>query len=205
MTRKEFIRICGLLGVGIPIQGIFPSCDKDPLDGDFDGKVIIIGAGAAGLSAGYLLQQLGVEFEILEASSNYGGRTKRTLSFADFPIPLGAEWLHVGPEVLDEIVNDSAVLLEIATTPYDAAVDFGLFEGTQITVAQAGFNEDRKFINSSWFDFFETYIVPSVEAFIQYNTVVEAVDYSGSQIQVKAGMQTYTADKIIVNGSSQDA
>ena len=51
----------------------------------FDGKVIIIGAGAGGLSAGYLLQQQGIDFEILEASASYGGRMRINTDFADFP------------------------------------------------------------------------------------------------------------------------
>ena len=48
----------------------------------FKGKVIIIGAGAGGLSAGYLLAQQGTDFEILEASENYGGRIKINQEFA---------------------------------------------------------------------------------------------------------------------------
>ncbi|MFT6335779.1 MAG: pyruvate/2-oxoglutarate dehydrogenase complex dihydrolipoamide dehydrogenase (E3) component [Halioglobus sp.] len=43
------------------------SCNEDDEEiGDgFSGKVTIIGAGAGGLSTGYLLQQLGIDFEIL--------------------------------------------------------------------------------------------------------------------------------------------
>ena len=66
-------------------------------------KVIIIGAGAAGLTAGHLLSQRGVDFEILEATSEYGGRMRSTNSFADFPISLGGECLHVERDVLTEI------------------------------------------------------------------------------------------------------
>ncbi len=60
-------------------------------DFQFSEKVVIIGAGAGGLSVGYLLQQQGIDFEILEASSIYGGRMRINTGFADFPIPLGAE------------------------------------------------------------------------------------------------------------------
>ena len=95
MTRKEFIKMCGLLGIGLPMNTAFNSCNSDDNPIDQNEKVIIIGAGAGGLTAGYLLKQRGIEFEILEASSNHGGRMKRTKDFADFPIPLGGEWLHV--------------------------------------------------------------------------------------------------------------
>ncbi len=51
-------------------------------------KVVIVGAGVAGLTAGYLLEQSGVEFEILEARSEYGGRVRKLEGFADFPIDI---------------------------------------------------------------------------------------------------------------------
>ena len=56
MTRKEFIQMSALLGIGLPFLSIFlESCDKDDIDlypefeVNFNGKVLIIGAGAAGL------------------------------------------------------------------------------------------------------------------------------------------------------------
>ena len=161
-------------------------------------KVIIIGAGAAGLSAAYLLQQQGIDYEVLEASSNYGGRMKRTVDFADFPIPLGAEWLHVEAGVFEEIVNDSSVPVTVNTTPYNPNVDYGLFEGMQISVADVGFTIDQKFINSTWFDFFDEYIVPSVESKISYNEVVESIDYSGGKVLVNTAGKEYSADKVII-------
>jgi len=199
MTRKEFIRMCGILGIGLPLQTSLTSCNKEEGLSPSEGRVLIIGAGAGGLTAGYLLNQRGIEFEILEASANYGGRMKRTTAFADFPIPLGGEWLHVEKEVLSEIVNDDTVSIDIETTPYDPAVDYGLFEGQQISVADVGFTIDQKFINSTWFDFFEAYIVPSIESNIQYNKVVESIDYSGDQVVVRTASETFTGDRVIVN------
>lgn len=70
MTRKEFIKICGLFGIGLPFQSMLSSCTKvDDISTPFSGKVLIIGAGAVGLSTGYFLNQQGTDFEILEASS----------------------------------------------------------------------------------------------------------------------------------------
>ena len=130
--------MCGVLGVGIPVLGTASGCKKDKLPVY---KVIIIGAGAGGLSAGYLLAQKGIDFEILEASSVYGGRMKINTDFADFPIPLGSEWIETGTGIFDEIVNDGSVQVNLTTIPD---------------------SPDHKFVNYSWFNFFEDYVVPQL-------------------------------------------
>ena len=194
MNRKEFIKICGLFGLGLTTQPLLSAFSAPK---DFKGNVLIIGAGAAGLSAGYLLQQQGIEFQILEASSQYGGRMKRHSDFANFPIPLGAEWLHTSTKIFDEIVNDESVNITITTKGYDHKKDYGLYEGYRITVREVGFNKDRKFINATWFDFFEQYIVPSISEKISYNKVVTAIDYSQQKVVVQTENETFSADKVI--------
>ncbi|MEM7330929.1 MAG: NAD(P)/FAD-dependent oxidoreductase [Chloroflexota bacterium] len=199
MNRREFIKMCGLLGLSLPLSGIMTACSDEAIDSSNVGKILIIGAGAAGLSAGYLLQQQGIDFQILEASSAYGGRMKRTTEFANFPIPLGAEWIHIPPDILEEIVNDDSIEVDIKTTLYDPDADYGLYEGERVTLQQADFTEDSKFINATWFDFFEQYIVPSVGSHITYNAVVKAIDYSTETIQVATEDQTYSANRVIMS------
>ncbi|MEL7001422.1 MAG: FAD-dependent oxidoreductase [Bacteroidota bacterium] len=199
MTRKEFIKLCSLLGIGIPFQPALSSCKSDDSisPGNFDGTVLIIGAGAAGLTAGHLLNQQGIDFQILEASSSYGGRMKRTTDFTDFPIPLGAEWLHIERGVFDEAVNNISIQVDIETTPYDQNVDYGLFEGQQVSMEDLGFSIDQKFIGSSWFDFFEQYIVPSVRSKIALNEIVQSIDYSSEKILINTSNSKFEADKVI--------
>ncbi|MEL6221930.1 MAG: NAD(P)/FAD-dependent oxidoreductase [Cyanobacteria bacterium J06627_8] len=198
MNRKEFIKMCGILGLSLPLSRVMIARSKAEIQTSGTGNIIIVGAGAAGLTAGYLLQQQGIEFQILEASPICGGRMKRTTEFANFPIPLGAEWIHVKPEILEEIINDDSVDIEVETTPYDPSVDYALYEGEQVSMREIGFRADSKFINATWFDFFEQYIVPLVEEHITYNAVVEAVDYSAETIQVETQNGTYSADRVIV-------
>lgn len=71
----------------------------------FQGKVIIVGAGAAGLHAAYVLKSKGIDFQILEASANYGGRLAKITGFADFPIDLGAQWLHGKNNILGDLIQ----------------------------------------------------------------------------------------------------
>jgi len=166
--------MCGILGIGVPVFGASSGCEKAGLPVK---KVIIIGAGAGGLSAGYLLKQQGIDFEILEASSAYGGRMKISTDFADFPIPLGAEWIETGAGIFDEIVNDSSVPVNLTTIP-DAP--------------------DRKFVNYSWFNFFEDYVVPSVSDKITFNAIVENINYQGDEVVVTTQNGQLTADRVIV-------
>jgi len=57
-------------------------------------KVIVIGAGIAGLSAAYRLTQAGVDVVILEARDRIGGRVHTDRSFAPYPVEFGAELIH---------------------------------------------------------------------------------------------------------------
>jgi len=124
---------------------------------------------------------------------------KRTPDFVDFPIPLGAEWLHVERDIFTDIVNDPTVNIQVETTPYDQSVDVGLFQGNEISPAEVGFTIDQKFIGSTWFDFFDQYIVPSIVDQISYNQVVEAIDYRGEQTQVNTANETFEADRVVVS------
>ncbi|MEM7574713.1 MAG: FAD-dependent oxidoreductase [Bacteroidota bacterium] len=199
MTRKEFLKMCSLLGIGLPLQSTLTACNNEDGVLNPSDKVIIIGAGAGGLTAAYLLRQRGIEVQLLEASATYGGRMKRTLDFADFPIPLGAEWLHVERGVFREIINDSSIEPTVETRPYDHQEDVGLFEGVEISTEEIGFSIDQKFIGSSWLGFFEQYVLPSVEEFIFYNKVVESIDYSADEVVVHTAAEIFRADRVILN------
>ncbi|MEM8908664.1 MAG: FAD-dependent oxidoreductase, partial [Bacteroidota bacterium] len=197
MTKKEFIQMCGLLGIGMPIFGSCVSSKKKIALQKSD-KVIVVGAGAAGLTAAYLLRQRGIDVDILEASSSYGGRMKRDTEFADFPIPMGAEWLHTQKKVLNDIVNQPKLQVEINTQPYDFAVDYALLDGKKVNLKKVGFTIDQKFIGSTWFDFFDQYVVPSIQHKIQFNKVVTAINYTADPILIKAGGEEYSAKIVIL-------
>ncbi len=206
MTRKEFVKLCGILGVSMPFQTIITSCsssDNSPNSNNGSPEsVIIIGAGPAGMAAGHLLAQQGINFQILEASNTYGGRIKHNTSFSDFPISMGGEWIHVANSILPEIVNDSSVNITTQTQGYDNSDLVQYWDGSMLsntTVEASGIGGDLKFIGSSWLGFFEAYLLPSVQNNIIYNKPVTAIDYTSDQAVVTtSGGQTYTADRIII-------
>jgi monoamine oxidase len=111
MDRRKFVKQSTFLSIGgLFIPSVFmPSCRKETLfeDINYGGKVVIIGAGAAGLYAGYLLKSKGINFQILEANTSYGGRLAKLEGFADFPIDLGAQWLHGKNSILGDFITKS--------------------------------------------------------------------------------------------------
>lgn len=191
MNRRTFIQLCGLLG-------IMPSAT--PVSGNtrFTGEVLIIGAGAAGMAAGHLLAQQGIDFQILEAASTYGGRMKRDTTFADFPIPLGAEWLHVDEAELAKIVNDDNVRITTKLRAYNPQDQFGYYEGGELSTENLGKFGDKKFVGSSWLDFFEDYVVPGIAARMRFNAEIVAVNYQGGQVTLTdSNGVDYVGDKVI--------
>ena len=202
MTRKEFLKLSAILGINLPLVSSLSSAKTSDYHNKkktaFSGSVLILGAGAAGLSAAYLLHQQGIDVQVLEASTVYGGRMKRSIEFADFPIPLGAEWLHTKRSILTKIVNNKSRTVETITKPYNTDLDFALVDGKKASLKELGFSIDQKFINATWFDFYEDYIVPSIIDNIQFDSRVYGVDYSGNEVKVLTEHRTYTADKVIV-------
>jgi len=204
MTRQEFIKACSLLGLGTAIlPSSLTSCetgDDGPIDVQFKGKVLVIGAGSAGLMAAYTLQRYGIDFEVLEASAVYGGRVKKTVDFADFPIDLGAEWVHETPSVFSRLIDDETVDGNIDLIPYSPETFYSWTNGRlDRRNWQGPFYGEHKFTNSTWHDFFETYILPSIENKIRYNEPVVEIDYSGDQVVARIeGGGSYTADKLLV-------
>lgn len=67
--------------------------------------VIIIGAGASGLAAARLLKDAGRSVCVLEARDRIGGRIWTVDDFADFPIELGAEFIHGERAATHELVS----------------------------------------------------------------------------------------------------
>ncbi|MFN5318628.1 MAG: flavin monoamine oxidase family protein [Bacteroidia bacterium] len=101
--------------------GFLASCKPDDLpEPSFTGKVCIVGAGAAGIYAAAYLQKRGIEVVLIEASSRAGGRMMSDTSFCDFPLEMGAEFMHGARSVLYDLalnLNPSSIS-EVLGNPY---------------------------------------------------------------------------------------
>jgi monoamine oxidase len=117
MERRRFIKQSTLFSIGgllLP-SALLSACRKETLfeDVSFDGKVIIIGAGAAGLYAGFILKSMGIDFEILEATGNIGGRMGKLTGFSDYTIDQGAQWLHGTNNILGDLIQAKGIKTKI--------------------------------------------------------------------------------------------
>jgi len=92
ISRRELLRMGGLLGAGFALgactrgparpsasRGTVPSARPTP----HDPRVVVIGAGLAGLTAAYRLAQAGIDVRVFEARDRVGGRCWTARGFAD--------------------------------------------------------------------------------------------------------------------------
>ena len=157
---------------------------------DFDGNVIIVGAGAAGLAAAKILEQNNINYTILEATNRYGGRLKKDTTLADFPIDIGAEWIHSNPKVLNVIKGKSGYQIDEELIPYRLE-NTARWDGKEYTSVSSwennfryNFMPESKFKNTTWYDFVNENIAKNVKDKIQFNSPVTSVDYSKNEVIV---------------------
>lgn len=162
-------------------------------------RVIVVGAGVAGITAGYLLRRAGAEVTLLEAAPHWGGRTKRLEGFADFPIDLGAEWIHADHSVLSEIVDNPAAKVDEETITYRPKT-YDTWDGKSrgsanwLRLAYA----ERKFKRTTWYGFFERHMLPSVSTSLRLGEPVTRIEYSGTGVTVTTKQARYSGDHVIV-------
>ena len=175
---------------------------------NYDGKIIIVGAGASGLAAAKVLEQNNIDYLILEATNRYGGRLKKDTTLADFPIDIGAEWLHSAPITLNKLKGKRGTEIDEELIPYhlDSTASW---DGKEYKVDphwqnnfMYNFLPESKFKTSTWYDFVNENIAETVKHKIQYNSPVNSIDYSSNNVIVKTKSgKTFEADRIIVTVS----
>ena len=94
MNRRDFLKLTTLALLSYLNTGCGTSSNKDTTTNSTGKKVIVIGAGIAGLSAARELQNNGYEVVMLEARERIGGRIWTSTKWDDMPLDLGASWIH---------------------------------------------------------------------------------------------------------------
>ena len=90
MQRRNFLSLISTL-----LLSSLPSVEaKDNAAMSSKKRIIVIGAGLAGLAAAKTLQAQGHEVLVLEARDRIGGRIWTSTKWPDMPLDLGATWIH---------------------------------------------------------------------------------------------------------------
>jgi len=107
-TRREFVKRAGIAGAGAlaigsglaPVAAAARSVKKD------DSRVVIVGAGLAGLTAAYRLKQAGLRATVIEGSPRIGGRcfTIRDV-FAPQITERGGELIDTGHKAIRKLAH----------------------------------------------------------------------------------------------------
>ena len=214
---KKLVKITSLVSLLFFILALsVMACNKDEnpntsgnTENGFQGNVIIVGAGASGLSAAKKLEEEGISYQILEATDKVGGRIQKNEDFADFPIDLGAEWIHEDKSILNYLINQSGNEPNVETILYQP---MNVHQVVGNTISQipnqemvdyyANYITEYKFKNTTWYDFIHENFAQNIEQNIIYNSKVTTVDYSGDQVILTTENGTeYQADKVILTVS----
>ena len=216
---KELIKIKSLFSLLFLILPFsFMACNKDEnpntsgntenelqgnIENGFQGNVIIVGAGASGLAAAKKLEEEGISYQILEATDKLGGRIQKNENFADFPIDLGAEWIHEDKSILNFLIDQPGNEPNVETILYQPmnvqqVVDniISQIPNEEMIDYYAGYITEYKFKNTTWYDFIHENFALNIEQNIIYNARITTIDYTGDQVVLTTenGME-YKAEK----------
>jgi monoamine oxidase len=136
MQRRTFIKKATQLApVLLVAPATLTTACKDDLQPGIGRKVIVVGAGLAGIVGAQELINKGFEIQVLEASDRWGGRIRVLNGFADFPIELGAEEIHGQKTDWHDLVKDNG-----AQFADDNETDLHFFEGRLWTETEINSN-----------------------------------------------------------------
>lgn len=132
IQRRKFLRQLSLAVPGaLLLPSLVTACSKDIKfqTVNWNGTIIIIGAGASGIYSAYLLKKYApkASIKLLEASGTYGGRIRELDGFADFKIELGAEEVHGKTSTWYQIVDSTNA--NLITSPR-SETDFVMMDAT---------------------------------------------------------------------------
>ena len=171
----------------------------------YDGHVVIVGAGPAGLAAANVMAQNGGNYTVLEATDRLGGRLKKDTTLADFPIDLGAEWIHSNPVVLNRMKGKPGDEVEEELISYRLESS-STWDGEELLPLTDRFMNryyefmpESKFKHSTWYDFVMNNIGDEVADNVIHKSVVSRVEWTGESVEVATtDGQRHTADKVIL-------
>jgi len=136
-TRRGFLRDAAVAGAATTAFGVFAQRSRAATP---TGRVVVVGAGLAGLSAAYRLKQAGVVAEVHEASDRIGGRcwTLRG-TFADGQIvERGGELIDQGHTAIRQLASELGLKLDnLLSAEANGTEQTSWFDGARYSYEEA--------------------------------------------------------------------
>ncbi len=121
MNRRALLKFLGLLLTSCTATQAIPDGEGAVMLGKK--RILVIGAGLAGLAAARELQAQGHEVVVLEGRDRIGGRIWTSTKWPDMPLDLGASWIHgVQGNPLTELAQ--AIQAEQGLMSYDSSMTY---------------------------------------------------------------------------------
>lgn len=160
ISRRHFLGTTAITAAGLAITGCgrrqeepSPS-ESSPSKAGPTEEVLIIGAGIAGLTAGYRLSQNGVQVRILEAQNRTGGRMfSQRDRFPGQVVELGGELIDTNHESLRKLAEELGLKLDDFNQDDPAlARDVWFFKGKRFSDAEVvkAFRPIASKIDEAW-------------------------------------------------------
>ena len=140
MTRRDFALLLKTIISGAALNSANNSATGAVVQNRR--RIIIIGAGLAGLAAARKLKAYGHDVLILEGRNRIGGRIQTSTQWSDFPVDLGATWIHeiTGNPLTAVAAEVNATLVQ---TNYNDSIGYDT-DGSELTTADETLLDDLR-------------------------------------------------------------
>ncbi|MEW6158796.1 MAG: FAD-dependent oxidoreductase [Verrucomicrobiota bacterium] len=109
VSRRDFLKTASVAALAAGTGALWTSCaTADKFSGPNAPRVVIVGAGMAGLNAGYRLRRAGLRAEIFEGSSRVGGRmfSGHDILAPGLTTELGGEFIDTNHKEMRRLISE---------------------------------------------------------------------------------------------------